>query len=266
MPTTKELIRQHGFVAKKKFGQNFLIDNNIIEKIIAGANLQKNDRVLEIGPGFGALTGRLVATCGEGNLVCVEIDEALATVLAELYPGVRVIQGDILKMDLGDIVGAGGKVVANLPYYIATPIITKLLQSPMASLTIMVQKEVADRLRAEPGTKAYGSLTVFASFHAKIHHVTNVNPNCFWPKPNVESTVLHFEMGCYHNPKDRELFYGIVRQAFTTRRKTMINCLTAGGMQKGTLVSTLSKLGIKENVRAEELTLEQYVQLADALA
>ena len=270
LTTTKELAEKYGFFAKKKYGQNFLIDKNIIAKIIEGANLEKSDTVIEIGPGLGALTNTLGSKCSK--VICVEIDKNLVTILRnQISSNIEIINGDILKLNISDIVQhcTSIKVVANLPYYIATPIITKLLLSNIKSFTIMVQKEVADRLRASPGTKDYGSLSIFANYNAKISLVTNVSSNCFWPKPNVESSVLHFSLEKRYKPKNEKLFYKIVRQSFVGRRKTMVNCLTKNNgelsITKEWLVRALNEMCLNDNIRSEKVSIEEYVHLSDMI-
>ena len=275
--TQKELAAQHGVTAKKKFGQNFLIDNNMIEKIVRGAGITSDDTVLEIGPGMGALTQVLSKTCKK--VICIEIDTTMIPILQGLnLPNVEVIQGDILKIDLDQILAQQGKegsvkVVANLPYYISTPIITRLLEASVSSITIMIQKEVADRLNAQPSTKAYGSLTVFANYHANISLVTNVPATCFWPKPNVDSSVLHFDLSPQKNaprqeePKDVQLFYSLVRNAFANRRKTLVNSVNIANssIPKDTIAKALTTIGLNDNARAEQLSLAQYISLSNAM-
>ena len=263
----KEITRQYEFLVKKKYGQNFLIDSNIINKIVASANIGSTDTVLEIGPGLGSLTKRLSLQCNK--VVCVEIDTKLVDILNDMnIPNVQVINDDILKTDIKKVIGSENiKVVANLPYYISTPIITKLLESEVKTLTIMMQREVADRLRALPNTKEYGSLTIFANYNADISIVTNVSSTCFWPKPNVDSTVLHFNVQKNKlTPKDEKLFYNLVRQAFANRRKTLVNSVAiCGDIKKEIITKALLHTGLKQTIRAEQLTTLDYIKLANVL-
>ncbi|MCL1935713.1 MAG: 16S rRNA (adenine(1518)-N(6)/adenine(1519)-N(6))-dimethyltransferase RsmA [Defluviitaleaceae bacterium] len=265
---TKQLIKENDFFIKKKFGQNFLIDKNIIEKITKGSNISKNDIVLEIGPGLGALTSYLSKKCKK--LICVEIDKTLIPILKNKnFENVEIIEGDILDIDICSITNNQNiKVVANLPYYISTPIITKLLEMKnVSSITIMIQKEVADRLKAKKSTKEYGSLTVFVKYHSKVTFITNVSPDCFLPKPTVESTVLHFEREKKYFPDNEDFFYKVVRAGFSQRRKTLINSIFQNnlGITKENVYMALKEMNFDENIRGDNLDVEDYVLLSNKL-
>ena len=275
---TIEVIQKHGFDFQKKFGQNFLIDPHVLDKIIAAAGITKDDFVLEIGPGIGTMTQYLAEAARE--VTAVEIDRNLIPILEETlagYDNVIVINQDILKLDLEALAqekngGRPIKVVANLPYYITTPIIMGLYEShvPVSSITVMVQKEVAQRMQAGPGSKDYGALSLAVQYYASPYIAANVPPNCFMPRPNVGSAVIHLES--YQNPpvsvKDEKLMFALIRASFNQRRKTLLNGLknaTDLPYGKEELLETFAALGWKETVRGEQLTLEQFAQLSDAL-
>ena len=275
---TIEILQKYNFHFQKKFGQNFLIDTHVLDKIIVEAGITKEDMVLEIGPGIGTMTQYLCENAGE--VTAVEIDEALIPILKETlsgYSNVSILNEDILKVDINRLVqeknnGKPIKVVANLPYYITTPIIMGLFESkvPLESITIMVQKEVADRMKAGPGTKDYGALSLAVQYYAKPEIVAIVPPNCFMPRPNVSSAVIR--LSCYQTPPiavdNEELLFKIIRASFNQRRKTMMNSLNnASGISytKEQIGAALAKTGQKENVRGEALTLEQVAKLADEL-
>ena len=275
---TIEILQKYNFHFQKKFGQNFLIDTHVLDKIIVEAGITKEDMVLEIGPGIGTMTQYLCENAGE--VTAVEIDEALIPILKETlsgYSNVSILNEDILKVDINRLVqeknnGKPIKVVANLPYYITTPIIMGLFESkvPLESITIMVQKEVADRMKAGPGTKDYGALSLAVQYYAKPEIVAIVPPNCFMPRPNVSSAVIR--LSCYQTPPiavdNEELLFKIIRASFNQRRKTMMNSLNnASGISytKEQIGAALAKTGQKENVRGEALTLEQFAKLADQL-
>lgn len=275
---TIEVIQKHGFDFQKKFGQNFLIDPHVLDKIIAAAGITKDDFVLEIGPGIGTMTQYLAEAARE--VTAVEIDRNLIPILEETlagYDNVTVINQDILKLDLEALAqekngGRPIKVVANLPYYITTPIIMGLYEShvPVSSITVMVQKEVAQRMQAGPGSKDYGALSLAVQYYASPYIAANVPPNCFMPRPNVGSAVIHLES--YQNPpvsvKDEKLMFALIRASFNQRRKTLLNGLknaTDLPYGKEELLETFVALGWKETVRGEQLTLEQFAQLSDAL-
>lgn len=271
---TIEVIQKHNFNFKKSFGQNFLIDSHVIDKIIRAAEITPEDNVLEIGPGIGTLTQYLAESAGK--VVAVEIDEKLIPVLEETlaeYDNVRVINEDILKCDIDSIFGGEPfKVVANLPYYITTPIIMGLLEgkSHFDSLTVMIQKEVADRMKAGPGTKDYGALSLAVQYYAEPYLAANVPPNCFMPRPNVGSAVIRLK----RRPepavqvKDEKLLFGLIRAAFMERRKTLLNAVKNSkelDISKERVEEVLTELGIDTRIRGEALNLEQFALLADNL-
>lgn len=275
---TIEILQKYNFRFQKKYGQNFLIDTHVLDKIILEAGITKEDMVLEIGPGIGTMTQYLCENSRE--VVAVEIDETLIPILTDTlseYSNVCVINEDILKVDINQMVqernhGNPIKVVANLPYYITTPIIMGLFERkvPLESITIMVQKEVADRMKAGPGTKDYGALSLAVQYHARPEIVAMVPPNCFMPRPNVSSAVIRLK--CHQIPpvtvENEELLFRIIRASFNQRRKTMTNSLNnAGGLPytKEQISEALIKIGQKENVRGEALTLEQFAKLSDEL-
>lgn len=275
---TIEIIRKYEFAFQKKFGQNFLIDAHVLDKIIAAAEITKDDFVLEIGPGIGTMTQYLAENAGK--VVAVEIDRMLIPILKETlsgYGNVKVINGDIMKLDIGKLAeeengGRPIKVVANLPYYITTPIIMGLFEShvPIDSITVMVQKEVAQRMQALPGTKDYGALSLAVQYYAEPYIAANVPPNCFMPRPNVGSAVIRLIR--YREPKvsvkDEGLMFRIIRASFNQRRKTLQNGLnnspeiTAGKEQ---IAEAIALVGLPASVRGEALTLEQFAALSDAL-
>lgn len=268
--TTKELLQEHDFLIKKKYGQNFLTDNNIINKIVSGANLTQEHTVLEVGPGLGSLTSALSKIAK--HVICIEIDKTLIPILnSHGFDNVDIVEGDVLKVDIDSLIQEKQpvSVVANLPYYISTPIITKLLMLKIESITIMIQKEVADRLKAKPATKSYGSLTVFVNYHADVSHITTVPPGCFIPRPGVDSSVIHLKLNKKQKPIDEEFFYKLVRQSFSQRRKTLLNSLTAKGselnLSKEQIQQGFVDLGISENSRGETLSLENFINLSDIL-
>lgn len=276
---TIEVIKRHGFDFQKKFGQNFLIDPHVLDKIIAAAEIKKDDFVLEIGPGIGTMTQYLAEAARE--VTAVEIDRNLIPILTETlaeYDNVTILNQDILKTDIAAIADErnGGrpiKVVANLPYYITTPIIMGLFESgvPVASITVMVQKEVALRMQAGPGTKDYGALSLAVQYYARPYLAANVPPNCFIPRPNVGSAVIRLTR--HQKPpvavRDEKLLFALIRASFNQRRKTLVNGLKNSSelsFDKETILSALQKAGLPENVRGEALTLEQFAALADAFA
>ncbi len=275
---TIEILKKYGFSFQKKFGQNFLIDNNILEKIVENAGVTKDDLVIEIGPGIGTLTQHLCEQARE--VVAVEIDKKLIPILEDTlseYDNVRVINEDILKVDVNKIAeerngGKNVKVVANLPYYITTPIIMGLFESnlPLESITVMVQKEVAERMQVGPGTKDYGALSLAVQFYSKPKVVLNVPAGCFMPKPNVDSAVIKLEK--YEQPpvevKDSKKMFKIIRAAFNQRRKTLTNSIANSGelnYSKDDVGKALETMGLLSTVRGEALTLEQFAKLSDLL-
>ncbi len=274
---TKEVLAKYNMSAKKKFGQNFLIDSHVLEGIVEAAGVTKDDLVLEIGPGIGSLTQYLAEAAGK--VIAVEIDKTLLPVLADTlseYDNVTVINEDILKVNLDEVVTENGgrpiKVVANLPYYITTPIIMKLFESRarIESITVMVQKEVADRMAAGPGGKDYGSLSLAVGYYAKAVTVMDVPPSSFIPQPNVGSAVVNLSR--YAEPRvsvqDEKRLVEIVRTAFNQRRKTLSNSLSnnpALRVSRQEVVDALVKMGVDEKARGEILTLEQFAELSDIL-
>lgn len=274
---TKELLKQFDFRMTKSLGQNFLIDKGILDKIIEGAELTKEDYVLEIGPGMGSMTQKLCESAGK--VVAIEIDKKLIPVLNVTlfgYDNVKVINQDILKIDLKALLKENFgtkavKVVANLPYYITTPIIMKLLEERLnlSSITIMVQKEVGDRIKAEPGSKIYGALSVAVQYYAKPSQLLLVPPNSFIPQPEVDSIVLKLDI--LSKPavqvQDEKLFFRVVKSAFGQRRKTLLNALAAGsmGFTKEQFKELLSDIGIDENRRGETLSLQEFANIANKL-
>jgi 16S rRNA (adenine1518-N6/adenine1519-N6)-dimethyltransferase len=275
---TAEIIQKYQFHFQKKFGQNFLIDGNILDKIIASAAVSKEDCVLEIGPGIGTMTQSLAEKAGE--VVAVEIDKNLIPILQDTlseYDNVTIINEDILKVDIHKIVrekngGRPIKVVANLPYYITTPIIMALFEShvPLASVTIMVQKEVADRMQVGPGTKDYGALSLAVQYYAIPEIIVKVSASCFMPKPNVDSTVIRLTR--YEKPPvqtaDEAYLFAVIRASFNQRRKTLANGLTnAGnlGVNRQMVEEVLEEMGLSKTIRGEALTLEQFADLSSKL-
>lgn len=276
---TIEIIKKYNFNFQKKFGQNFLVDAHVLGKIIAGAGVTKDDMVLEIGPGIGTMTQYLAEAARE--VVAVEIDRKLIPILAETlsdYDNVTVINEDILKLDIAKLVNErnGGrpiKVVANLPYYITTPIIMGLFEShvPIDNLTVMVQKEVARRMEVGPGTKDYGALSLAVGYYAKPYVVANVPCNCFMPRPNVDSAVIRLTR--HEQPpvqvNDEKLMFGLIRAAFNQRRKTLVNAVSNSAelnIGKAQIQEALETLGQSPTVRGEALTLEEFAALANALS
>ena len=276
---TIEVLQKYNFSFQKKFGQNFLIDPHVLDKIIAAAEITKDDFVLEIGPGIGTLTQYLAEAARE--VVAVEIDSTLIPILEDTlsaYDNVSVINEDVLKVDLRKLAeerngGKPIKVVANLPYYITTPIIMGLFEShvPLKSLTVMVQKEVALRMQAGPGTKDYGALSLAVQYYASPYLAANVPPNCFMPRPNVGSAVIRltrFE----ETPvqvKDEQLLFRLIRASFNQRRKTLQNGLVNSpelNFTKEQVAAAIETLGVSPSVRGEALTLEQFAALANALS
>ncbi len=275
---TKEVLARYNMSAKKKFGQNFLIDGGVLEGIVEAAGVTDKDCVLEIGPGIGTLTQYLAEAAG--RVVAVEIDKTLLPVLADTlseYDNVTVINEDVLKVDIDKIIeeyneGRPIKVVANLPYYITTPIIMKLFESGalIESITVMVQKEVADRMAAGPGNKDYGSLSLAVGFYAEANTVIDVPPSSFIPQPNVGSAVV--KLTKYPEPKvnvkDAKYLFEIIRTSFNQRRKTLSNSLSNNaslGVSRDKVSAALVKMGIDERARGETLTLEQFAELSDIL-
>ena len=275
---TIAILQKYHFNFQKKFGQNFLIDTHVLEKIIDAADVTKEDLVLEIGPGIGTMTQYLCENARE--VVAVEIDKALIPILEDTlssYNNVEIINKDILKVDIQKLVqekndGKPIKVVANLPYYITTPIIMELFEShvPIDSVTVMVQKEVADRMQVGPGTKDYGALSLAVQYYANPKIVANVPPNCFMPRPNVGSAVIRLTR--HEVPpvevKDEAMMFRIIRASFNQRRKTLVNGLANSGsfaLSKEEIAGVIRELGVSENIRGEVLTLEQFAALSNLI-
>ncbi|MGL5260169.1 MAG: 16S rRNA (adenine(1518)-N(6)/adenine(1519)-N(6))-dimethyltransferase RsmA [Lachnospiraceae bacterium] len=275
---TIEVLKKYNFTFQKKYGQNFLIDSHILETIIEESEITKEDLVLEIGPGIGTMTQYLAESARE--VIAVEIDKKLIPILDDTlkeYDNVTVINEDILKLDIESLVqernnGNPIKVVANLPYYITTPIIMGLFESkvPLKSITIMVQKEVADRMRVGPGTKDYGALSLAVQFYAYPEIVANVPATCFMPKPNVGSSVI--KLTRHEIPpvtvKDERFMFQLIRASFNQRRKTLVNGLSNAGIQdvtKEKIYEALEKMELSQTIRGEALTLEQFATLSNYL-
>lgn len=276
---TIEIIQKYEFAFQKKFGQNFLIDTHVLDKIISVADVTKDDMVLEIGPGIGTMTQYLAeaARC----VVAVEIDNNLIPILKDTlkdYDNVTIINEDILKVDIGRLAeeyneGRPIKVVANLPYYITTPIIMGLFESgvPIDNITVMVQKEVADRMQVGPGSKDYGALSLAVQYYAEPYIVANVPPNCFMPRPKVGSAVIRLDR--YEEPpvqvKDEKLMFRIIRASFNQRRKTLANGLKNSpelDFTKEQIEAAIGHLGRGASIRGEALTLEEFAELANYLS
>ena len=273
---TIEILQKYQFVFQKKFGQNFLIDTHVLEKIIAAAGVTKDDCVLEIGPGIGTMTQYLAESAR--HVIAVEIDQNLIPILKDTlsaYENVTVINKDILKVDIQALAqeyngGRPIKVVANLPYYITTPIIMGLFESnvPIDNITVMVQKEVADRMQVGPGTKDYGALSLAVQYYAEPYIVANVPPNCFMPRPNVGSAVIRLTR--HQTPpvttKDPKLMFALIRASFNQRRKTLQNGLNNSpdiSFTKEQIAAAIESLGLPVAVRGKALTLEQFAALSD---
>lgn len=273
---TMAVLERHGLRAQKKYGQNFLIDGHVLDHICDGAQIGKNDLVLEIGPGIGTMTQYLAERAGK--VIAVEIDDKLIPVLSDTlseYDNVTVLHQDILKTDIRaqyekEGVALHFKVVANLPYYITTPIIMELLEQklPIESITVMVQTEVAERMQAVPGTKDYGALSLAVQYYTKPEVIAEVPPTCFIPRPNVGSSVIRLTR--YTDPpvvaKDEKKMFAVIRASFNQRRKTLINGLAGGGMaEKESVRQALLQMGLPEDIRGERLSVEQFARLAELI-
>ena len=273
---TIEILQKYQFNFQKKFGQNFLIDTHVLEKIIRAANITKDDMVLEIGPGIGTMTQYLAEAAGK--VIAVEIDRNLIPILEDTlsaYDNVRVINDDVLKVDLKKLAdeengGKPVKVVANLPYYITTPIIMGLFENgvPVESITVMVQKEVADRMQTGPGNKDYGALSLAVQYYADPYIVANVPPNCFMPRPKVGSAVIRLTR--HEKPpvevEDEKLMFDIIRASFNQRRKTLVNGLNNSdkiSLPKEVITQAVEQLGRGAGVRGEALSLEEFAKLTN---
>ena len=274
---TIEILKKYNFSFQKKFGQNFLIDTSVLERIVKYSEITKDDMVVEIGPGIGTMTQYLCEHARK--VVAVEIDDALIPILKDTlkdYDNVKVIHEDILKVDLNKLVeeendGKKIKVVANLPYYITTPIIMGLFEKhvPVESITIMVQKEVAKRMEAGPGTKDYGALSLAVNYYSEPEIVANVPPNCFMPRPNVSSAVIRLKL--FDKPKvdaNEKLLFKLIRAAFNQRRKTLVNAInnfSELNYTKDEVVKALEIIHKSENIRGEALTLSEFAELSNVL-
>lgn len=275
---TKAVLDMFGFSFAKKYGQNFLIDGNIVSNIVKNAGITKEDTVLEIGPGIGTMTQVL---CEQAKkVIAVEIDKRLIDVLTFTlrdYDNVTVINSDILKCNIEELCrqySSNGrlKVVANLPYYITTPIIMELLEknnnSVIESITVMIQKEVAERLGAEPGNKDYGAITLSINYYSDANIVMTVPASCFMPRPNVDSAVIRMDI--YDKPpvatKDEVKMFKVIKAAFSQRRKTLVNSVSSStDIAKETILKSLNEMGLSESVRGETLSLEQFAELSDRI-
>lgn len=275
---TIAVLQKYNFVFQKKFGQNFLIDTHVLDKIIRSAQIGPDDFVLEIGPGIGTMTQYLA--CAAGKVVAVEIDRALIPILEDTldgYDNVRVINDDVLKVDIAKLAeeengGRPIKVVANLPYYITTPIIMGLFENhvPIQSITVMVQKEVADRMQVGPGTKDYGALSLAVQYYARPYIVANVPPNCFMPRPKVGSAVIRLTV--HEEPpvqvEDERLMFRIIRASFNQRRKTLANGLKNSAelnLPREVIEESIAELGKGPGIRGEALTLEEFALLSNII-
>ena len=275
---TIEVLQKYKFNFQKKFGQNFLIDTHVLDKIIRESGVNKEDCVIEIGPGIGTMTQYLAENARE--VVAIEIDKNLIPILQDTlssYNNVTIINEDVLKVDIKKLAeernqGKPVKVVANLPYYITTPIVMGLFEShvPIDSITIMVQKEVADRMQEGPGSKDYGALSLAVQYYAKPEIVANVPPNCFMPRPNVGSAVIR--LTCHEKPpvevEDENFMFDIIRASFNQRRKTLVNGLGNAGnlnVTKEQVANVLEKMNLSPTIRGEALSLEQFAQLSNLL-
>lgn len=275
---TIAVLQKYGFQFQKRFGQNFLIDDTVLDRIMDAADIGPDDCVLEIGPGIGTMTQRLARRAR--RVIAVEIDQNLIPILEDTlgeFDNVRVINQDVLKLDLNRLVleengGKPIKVAANLPYYITTPIIMGLFEEhvPIVSITVMVQKEVADRMQAGPGSKDYGALSLAVQFYSRPEVAANVPPNCFIPRPKVGSAVIC--MHCYETAPvdvaDEGLMFRLIRASFNQRRKTMLNSLKNSpdlNFSKEEIGLALEKAGLRPDIRGEALTLEQFARLSNIL-
>ncbi len=272
---TKKIVEKYGFSFKKNFGQNFLVDERVLGKIVSSAEISKDDVVIEVGPGIGTLTQALAKEAYK--VVAVEIDTTLVPILGELlsdFDNIEIINEDILKVDVNAIAEKYPdkkiKMVANLPYYITTPIIMNVLENhiPVESITVMIQKEVAYRMKAQPSTKDYGSLSLAVQYYCEPYLVANVPQNCFMPRPNVDSAVI--KLTVMDKPKvqvnNEKFMFEFIKAAFSQRRKTLVNCIFSSGLltlSKDEIGKVLNGLGYDERVRGESLTLEDYGKITD---
>ncbi len=277
---TKFILNKYGIHANKSLGQNFLINNEVVSTIIESANISNKDLVIEIGPGLGTLTSRLLEKAGK--VICVELDDRMISILEnrfKLYNNFELIHNDVLKVDLNKIIEENlensnlktAKIVANLPYYITTPIIMKLLEEKLniETITVMIQKEVADRLVALPGTKNAGAITYSVYYYADAIKIIDVEKNSFIPEPNVTSTVIQLKIRkeSLLQVENEELMFKIIKQAFMQRRKTFVNALSnlTTFNNKEEIIQLLKELNISEKVRGEALTIEQYAKITNRI-
>ena len=277
---TKFILNKYGIHANKSLGQNFLINNEVVSTIIESANISNKDLVIEIGPGLGTLTSRLLEKAGK--VICVELDDRMISILEDrfkLYNNFELIHNDVLKVDLNKIIEENlensnlktAKIVANLPYYITTPIIMKLLEEKLniETITVMIQKEVADRLVALPGTKNAGAITYSVYYYADASKIIDVEKNSFIPEPNVTSTVIQLKIRkeSLLQVENEELMFKIIKQAFMQRRKTLVNALSNLAIfnNKEEIIQLLKELNINEKVRGEALTIEQYAKITNRI-
>lgn len=275
---TKFILKKYHITANKKLGQNFLINDEVINGIVEASNIQKEDLVIEIGPGLGTLTSELLENAGK--VIAIELDENMLPILNDrfkLYDNFELLNEDVLKVDLNKLISEnmGGlskaKVVANLPYYITTPIIMKLLENKLniESITVMVQKEVADRITAKPGDKLSGSITYSVDYYAEAEKIVFVDKSSFIPAPEVDSEVIKLQIR--EEPKvhveNEELFFKVIKASFMQRRKTLLNGLNNSGIikDKETLKEILQKLGLSVDIRGEKLTIEQFAELSNLI-
>lgn len=271
----KEILERYGFKFSKSLGQNFLIDGNIVRKIVDEGDITSEDYIIEIGPGMGTLTEELALRAKK--VVAIEIDDTLLPILDETlgkYDNVEIIHGDVLKIDIEKLIeeklsGGPVKVVANLPYYVTTPIIAKLIEDNLnlQSIIVMVQKEVAERMEAGPGGKEYGSLSVFVNFYSKPEIVVKVPKTVFMPQPKIDSAVIKLEIKKELPDVDKDKFFKIVKAAFSKRRKTILNSLSTYGfnIEKETIKEALEKLNINVDTRAENLSVEDFIKISKTL-
>lgn len=273
---TKEVVDKHGFKFSKSLGQNFLIDDNVIDRILDGARLSKGDKIIEVGPGIGTLTREMGRVADK--VVAIEIDKTLIPILKDTldeFENIEVINQDILKVNVEDLVkeklnGGPVKLVANLPYYITTPIVMKFLEEdiPVTDIVVMVQKEVADRMNANPGTKDYGSLSVAVQYYCDTEIVAKAPRHMFIPQPNVDSTVigLHVREERKYNVDSEDIFFKTVKAAFGQRRKTLLNALgTLGFLNKDEIREVLNEANIDEKRRGETLSIEEFANLSNCV-
>ena len=273
---TKEVVQKHNFKFSKSLGQNFLIDTNVIDRILEGARVTEGDYVIEVGPGIGTLTKEMGRTAEK--VVAIEIDKTLIPILEETlqdFPNIEVINQDILKVDVQELVkeklnGGPVKLVANLPYYITTPIVMKFLEEdiPVTDIVVMVQKEVADRMNAQPNSKDYGALSVAVQYYCDTEIVAKAPRHMFMPQPNVDSTVigLHVREEKKYNVDNEDIFFKTVKASFGQRRKTLLNSLGGlGFLSKDQIKVALQEANIDEKRRGETLSIEEFASLANSV-